>query len=73
MPLIPQISIIKRDPESASTNQYALGTGTTISMLDVRRTATINKLIHKPKVRSGASGATPKPLQASSIVSIIKK
>ena len=58
---------------SASTNQYALGTGTTISMLDVRRTATINKLIHKPKVRSGASGATPKPLQASSIVSIIKK
>ena len=40
---------------TASTNHYALGTGTTITLLDVQRTATINKLNHKPKTRSGLS------------------
>jgi len=36
---------------TASTNHYALGTGLTISLLDVQRTATINKLNRQPKTR----------------------
>lgn len=36
---------------TASTNHYALGTGLTISCLDVQRTATINKLNSQPKTR----------------------
>ena len=36
---------------TASTNHYALGTGLTISLLDVQRTATINKLNSQPKTR----------------------
>ena len=36
---------------TASTNHYALGTGLTISCLDVQRTATINKLNRQPQAR----------------------